>query len=75
VQIDNKWQAIQDNPLTIRDLSDDECRELVAIVVMLNKMVDNRNAVIDLIPECPAHGVGCLVNAAEWIQARIASEA
>jgi hypothetical protein len=70
MSIDNLWQSIQDNPLIIRDLSDDDCRELVALVAMLNKMVENRDAVLALIPECPEHGAGCLEHASEWIQER-----
>lgn len=68
MQIDSKWQQIQDNPLLMRDLSDDECREFVKLIRMLNKMVDDRNAVIDLIPPCPLHGVGCLAYASQWIR-------
>jgi hypothetical protein len=47
--------------------------ELDSYVTMLNKMVDDRDAVINLIPECPAHGKGCLSHAEQWIKAKVDS--
>ena len=32
-----------------------------------DKLLDARNEVIDMIPECPAHGAQCLPNAKGWI--------
>ena len=64
---------LQQNSSLIRDFSDEELTELVSLLHTLNKMVDDRDAIIKAIPECPRHGY-CLVHAERWIRERLSNE-
>lgn len=48
-------------------LSDDEQRQLFA---SLNHLAGRLDEITAVIPACPAHGVGCLSHALEWVKAR-----
>ncbi len=39
-------------------------------IVLLNQLLDARNAVLDEIPECPKHGKQCMPHCKEWIKER-----
>jgi len=58
--IDELWAAVEADPLAIRDLTDGECRVFVGYVRDINRHYDVAWEVIQLLPECPEHGEGCL---------------
>lgn len=58
---------LQQDSSLIRDFTDEELTELVSMLHTLNKMVDDRDRVIKLIPECPSHGY-CLPHSSKWVE-------
>lgn len=43
-------------------------------VTTLEKLISERERVLNTIPECPIHGAGCVPHAVEWVKRRVAAE-
>ena len=44
-----------------------KCAELEEELTITDKLLAERQKVLDAIPECQSHGKGCIPNALEWI--------
>ncbi len=44
-----------------------EIESLESQIYILEKLLNERNRVIDAIPECPVHGPQCIPHALEWL--------
>jgi predicted GNAT family acetyltransferase len=42
--------------------------ELEKQILILEKLLERRQKVLDTIPPCPKHGAGCIYHALEWIE-------
>ena len=49
-------------------MTQDGIDQLLKLLAITDKLLDARNEVLDLIPECPMHGPQCLPHAQEWIE-------
>lgn len=54
--------------LRIAHAQRERIRELEEELSLTDKILASRQQVLDAIPECPAHGGGCVPHALEWIE-------
>jgi len=52
-------------------LSKDELEKIEEYILVLEKLLSERDRVIDAIPECPVHGRQCIPHALDWIQSQL----
>jgi hypothetical protein len=57
-----------------QDIANMSRAELEGYALLLNKMIDDRDEVINLIPPCPEHGTRCIPYAKEWVMEQLAKE-
>ena len=48
-----------------------ELEKVEEYILVLEKVLSERDRVIDAIPECPVHGRQCVPHALEWIQSQL----
>lgn len=48
--------------------------ELTEELAVVNKLLDERNRVMDAIPPCPEHGPQCVPHAMQWVSTMKARE-
>jgi hypothetical protein len=49
--------------------------ELYAELIILERLFNERQRVLDAIPDCPIHGTNCVPHALEWIKDAIGEKA
>jgi hypothetical protein len=48
--------------------TDDELKQLREELEVTDRILAEREKVLNAIPECPVHGSGCVPHAIEWIE-------